>query len=79
MNTDVSPPPQPALLDSALFDAVQTKLTEQWSHRTVARTKSAALLAGPSLRNNAPARSTAPLGLKHSTGSPGGGAGATWT
>lgn len=33
-------------MDRALFDAVQTKLTEQCSHRTVARTQSATLLAG---------------------------------
>ena len=43
---EILPGSQPALMDRALFDAVQTKLTEQWSHRTVARTKSAALLAG---------------------------------
>jgi site-specific DNA recombinase len=43
---EILPGSQPALMDRALFDAVQTKLTEQWSHRTVTRTKSAALLAG---------------------------------
>ncbi len=43
---EICPGPQPPLLDRELFDAVQTKLTEQWSHRTVTRNKSAALLAG---------------------------------
>ena len=43
---EILPGSQAALMDRALFDAVQIKLTEQWSHRTVARTKSAALLAG---------------------------------
>jgi site-specific DNA recombinase len=42
---EILPGSQPALMDRALFDAVQTKLTEQWSHRTVARTNSAAPLA----------------------------------
>ncbi|MCX7313920.1 MAG: hypothetical protein NTV56_19945 [Alphaproteobacteria bacterium] len=43
---DIFPGPQPALMDRELFEAVQAKLTEQWSHRTVTRTKSAALLTG---------------------------------
>ena len=43
---EICPGPQPPLMDRILFDAVQTKLTEQWSHRTVARTKSASLLSG---------------------------------
>ena len=43
---EICPGPQPPLMDRELFDAVQTKLTEQWSHRTVARTKSASLLSG---------------------------------
>jgi hypothetical protein len=43
---EIFPGPQPPLMDRKLFDAVQTKLTEQWSHRTVTRTKSAALLTG---------------------------------
>ena len=42
---EILPGSQPALMERALFDAVQTKLTEQWSHRTVARTNSAALLS----------------------------------
>jgi site-specific DNA recombinase len=33
-------------MDRELFDAVQTKLTAQWSHRTVTRNKSPALLRG---------------------------------
>ena len=44
--TEICPGPQPALMDRALFDAVQAKLTEQWSHRTATRTKSASLLSG---------------------------------
>ena len=43
---EIYPGPQPALIDRALFDAVQAKLTEQWSHRTTTRTKSPALLRG---------------------------------
>jgi DNA invertase Pin-like site-specific DNA recombinase len=44
---EIFPGPQPPLMDRKLFDAVQTKLTEQWSHRTVTRTKSAALRLKP--------------------------------
>ena len=43
---EIFPGPQPPLLDRELFEAVQAKLTEQWSHRTVTRNKSAALLSG---------------------------------
>jgi len=43
---EILPGPQPALLDRELFDAVQARLTQQWSHRTVTRAKSASLLAG---------------------------------
>jgi site-specific DNA recombinase len=43
---EICPGPQPPLMDRELFDAVQTKLTEQWSHQTVARTKSVSLLSG---------------------------------
>ena len=43
---EIYPGPQPPLLDRALFDAVQAKLTEQWSHRTITRTRSPALLRG---------------------------------
>jgi site-specific DNA recombinase len=43
---EIYPGPQPALLDRGLFDAVQAKLTEQWSHRTTARGKSPAILRG---------------------------------
>jgi DNA invertase Pin-like site-specific DNA recombinase len=43
---EIFPGPQPPLLDRELFDAVQAKLTEQWSHRTATRNKSAALLSG---------------------------------
>jgi site-specific DNA recombinase len=43
---EIYPGPQPPLLDRELFEAVQAKLTEQWSHRTVIRNKSAALLCG---------------------------------
>ncbi len=43
---EVLPGPQPPLLERSLFEAVQAKLTEQWSHRTRARQKSKALLSG---------------------------------
>ena len=43
---EIFPGPQPPLLDRELFEAVQAKLTEQWSHRTATRNKSAALLSG---------------------------------
>ena len=43
---EICPGPQPPLLNRELFDAVQAKLTEQWSHRTITRSKSAALLSG---------------------------------
>ena len=34
---EILPGPQPALLDRTLFEAVQQRLTEQWSHRTTTR------------------------------------------
>lgn len=43
---EICPGPQPPLLERELFDAVQAKLTQQWSHRTVIRNKSASLLSG---------------------------------
>lgn len=43
---EVLPGPQPPLLERFLFEAVQAKLTEQWSHRMRARQKSRALLSG---------------------------------
>ncbi len=43
---EICPGPQPPLMARELFEAVQAKLTEQWSHRTVTRNKSAALLSG---------------------------------
>jgi hypothetical protein len=43
---EILPGPQPPLLDRALFDAVQAKLSEQWSHRTRTRQRSKALLCG---------------------------------
>jgi len=43
---EILPGPQPPLLDRALFDAVQAKLTAQRSHRTTTRLKTQALLAG---------------------------------
>ncbi len=43
---EIFPGPQPPILDRELFEAVQAKLTEQWSHRTATRNKSAALLSG---------------------------------
>jgi site-specific DNA recombinase len=43
---EILPGPQPPLLDRSLFEAVQAKLTEQWSHRTTARQRSTGLLSG---------------------------------
>ncbi|WP_425909812.1 recombinase family protein [Nitrobacter sp. TKz-YC02] len=43
---EILPGPQPALLDRTLFDLVQQRLTEQWSHRTTTRIRTRALLAG---------------------------------
>ena len=43
---EILPGPQPPLLDRALFDAVQARLTEQWLHRTTTRIRTQALLAG---------------------------------
>src|SRR5215208_5521681 len=43
---EIHPGPQPPLMDRELFDAVQAKLTAQWSHRTTTRNKSPALLRG---------------------------------
>jgi DNA invertase Pin-like site-specific DNA recombinase len=43
---EILPGPQPPLLDRSVFDAVQAKLTDQRSHRTITRQKSKALLTG---------------------------------
>jgi site-specific DNA recombinase len=43
---EVCPGPQPPIIDRSLFEAVQAKMTEQRSHTTVTRTKSASLLSG---------------------------------
>jgi site-specific DNA recombinase len=43
---EICPGPQPPLMDRALFEAVQAKLTEQRSHNTTRRTKSISLLRG---------------------------------
>jgi site-specific DNA recombinase len=43
---EILPGEQPAIMDSQLFDAVQQKLTDQWSHRNHAKTKSDHLLTG---------------------------------
>jgi site-specific DNA recombinase len=43
---EICPGPQPPLLDRALFDAVQTRLTEQRSHNVTTRTKNSAPLRG---------------------------------
>jgi site-specific DNA recombinase len=42
----IYPGPQPPLMARELFDAVQEKLTTQWSHRTTTRNSSLALLRG---------------------------------
>jgi DNA invertase Pin-like site-specific DNA recombinase len=43
---EILPGEQPAIMDRELFDAVQQKLTDQWSHRNHAKTKSDHLLMG---------------------------------
>jgi site-specific DNA recombinase len=43
---EVLPGEQPAIMDRQLFDAVQKKLTDQWSHRNHAKSKSNYLLTG---------------------------------
>jgi DNA invertase Pin-like site-specific DNA recombinase len=43
---EILPGEQPAIMDRDLFDAVQQKLTDQWSHRNHAKTKSDHLLTG---------------------------------
>src|SRR5467141_3293668 len=43
---EILPGEQPAIMDRQLFDAVQQKLTDQWSHRNHVKTKSDHLLTG---------------------------------
>src|ERR1700737_4206773 len=43
---EILPGEQPAIMDKQLFDAVQQKLTDQWSHRNHAKTKSDHILTG---------------------------------
>jgi site-specific DNA recombinase len=43
---EILPGEQPAIVDRQLFDAVQQKLTDQWSHRNHAKSKSDHLLTG---------------------------------
>jgi len=43
---EILPGEQPAILDRELFDAVQQKLTDQWSHRNHAKSKSDHVLMG---------------------------------
>ena len=43
---EILPGEQPAIMDRELFDAVQQKLTEQWSHRNHTKSKSDHLLTG---------------------------------
>src|ERR1700760_3926223 len=43
---EILPGAQPAIMDRALFDAVQQKLTEQWTARSTARNASDHLLTG---------------------------------
>jgi DNA invertase Pin-like site-specific DNA recombinase len=43
---EILPGEQPAIMDRELFDAVQQKLRDQWSHRTVTRNASNHLLTG---------------------------------
>jgi hypothetical protein len=43
---EILPGEQPAIMDRQLFDLVQQKLTDQWSHRNHAKSKSDHLLTG---------------------------------
>jgi DNA invertase Pin-like site-specific DNA recombinase len=43
---EILPGEQPSIMDRALFDAVQQKLTDQWTHRTTMRNASDHLLTG---------------------------------
>jgi DNA invertase Pin-like site-specific DNA recombinase len=43
---EILPGEQPAIMDRQLFDAVQQKLTDQWSHRNHVKSKSEHLLTG---------------------------------
>jgi DNA invertase Pin-like site-specific DNA recombinase len=43
---EILPGEQPAIIERQLFDAVQRKLTDQWSHRNHAKSKSDHLLTG---------------------------------
>jgi site-specific DNA recombinase len=43
---EILPGEQPAIMERELFDAVQRKLTDQWSHRNHAKSKSDHLLTG---------------------------------
>jgi site-specific DNA recombinase len=43
---EILPGEQPAIMDRALFDAVQQKLTDQWTHRSTVRNASDHLLTG---------------------------------
>src|SRR6266403_5297577 len=44
--SEILPGEQPAIMERELFDAVQQKLTDQWSHRNHAKSKSDHLLTG---------------------------------
>ena len=46
---EILPGEQPAIMDRALFDAVQQKLTDQWSTRSTIRNASDHLLTGTSV------------------------------
>jgi site-specific DNA recombinase len=48
---EILPGEQPPILDRALFEAVRKQALAQWSHRTLARSKSDHLLAGPNARH----------------------------
>jgi site-specific DNA recombinase len=43
---EILPGEQPAIMERQLYDAVQQKLTDQWSHRNHAKTRSDHLLTG---------------------------------
>src|SRR5437762_6546620 len=51
---EILPGEQPAIMDRQLFDAVQQRLTDQWSHRNHAKSKSDHLLTGLAVRRCGP-------------------------
>src|SRR5258705_5114324 len=71
---EILPGEQPAIMDRALFDAVQQKLTDQWTNRTTMRNASDHLLTGllfdDAGHRMVPTHATK-AGVRYRTGAPG--------